>query len=310
MALLETEGLCVDFGRVPVVRDVGLRVASGQGLAVIGESGAGKSMTARSIVGLTPPSVEVRGSIRFDGRELVGAPEAVLRAVRGRGIGFVWQEAGAALDPTMTVGNQVAEGAPGSGRVHALHWLRRVGLQDAERVARCYPHQLSGGMRRRAVLAAALAARPRLLIADELTAGLDPPGAAGISEILAQLRSEDRMALLVITHDLALAARVADRVAVMYAGQVVEEGPAAVVLRRPAHPYTRGLLAALPAGGLHPIPGAPPDPAAPPSVCAFAPRCPVTMRGCFRESPLLLPADAPEHHARCWLLHPEASRRA
>lgn len=313
MTLLAVEGLHVALpapgAPLRPVRGVSWSVDAGEVLAVVGESGAGKSLAARAVMGLPPPRARVTGSVRFAGTELVGAAESVLRRVRGPGIGMLWQEAGAALDPTMPVGAQVAEG-PRLPRKEVLAWLGRVGLPDPPAVARAYPHRLSGGMRRRAALAVALAAAPRLLIADEPTAGLDAPAASGIAELLARLCGEMGMALLLITHDLALAARLAGRVAVMYAGMVIEQGPSAAVLQRPAHPYTRGLLGALSAGGWSPIPGAAPTPGTPVEGCAFAPRCTQAMRGCLRLPAPDLPAGALGHSARCWLWHPEAAHHA
>ena len=308
MTLLAVDHLEVTLpgsaGPVRALRGVSWSLDAGRVLAMVGESGAGKSLTARTVMGLQPAGARVAGSVRWRGAELVGAPEPVLRRVRGTGIGLVWQEASAALDPTMTVGAQVAQSVV--PRSQTLAWLARVGLPDPPRLARAYPHQLSGGMARRVALATALALGPRVLIADEPTAGLDAPAASGVADLLADLVAETEMALLLVTHDLSLAARLAHRVAVMYAGQVVEQGPAAAVLGRPAHPYTRGLLAARPEGGLRPIPGAPPDPARLPQGCAFAPRCPRCMAGCVRLAAPELPTGSPDHTARCWLLHPEA----
>lgn len=309
MTLLEVQGLEVAFDRptavIRPVRSVSWSVAAGRVLSVVGESGAGKSLAARSLIGLPPSGARVTGSVRFRGTELVGASEPVLRRVWGAGIAMVWQEAGASLDPTMSVGAQVAGGA-GLRRVQVLAWLQRVGLPDPSAIARTHPHRLSGGMLRRVALAVALAPGPEVLVADEPTAGLDPPAAAGIADLLAKLIAETGMGLLLITHDLSLAARMGGDVAVMYAGEVVEQGPAAAVFGSPAHPYTRGLVSALPTGGLRPIPGAPPDLAAVPPGCAFSPRCPTAMRGCTRLAPAALPAGGSAHTARCWHWHPEA----
>lgn len=283
----------------------------GEALALIGESGAGKSTCAHAVLGLFAPGAAVGGSVLLEGREVLGAPTAALRPLRGGLVGLVPQEAGSALNPTQTIGAQVAEAArlhlglgPRAAWAHGVTWLDRVGLPDAPRRAREYPHQWSGGMRQRALVAMALAGGPRLLVADEPTSALDPPVAAGLLELLAGLRVELGLAVLLVTHDLTAAARLAERVAVLYAGRVVEVGPAAAVLERPAHPYTAGLLRSLPQRGLQPLPGRQPDPGRPHPGCAFAPRCPVALPVCARLLPPAFPSAAGA--AACWLLDPEA----
>jgi peptide/nickel transport system ATP-binding protein len=322
--LLSVQDLRVDFpGPSPqdpvvrAVRGVSFRLHPGAALALVGESGSGKTVTARALFGLVQ-GARVRGSVRLADRELLGAPEGVLRRVRGGVAGLAFQDGASALDPTAPVGAQVAEAAEvhlglrgRAAHAEAVAWLGRVGLGDPQRRARQYPHALSGGMRQRALVAAALAGRPQLLVADEPTAHLDPTVAAGIVDLLRALRERQGLALLLLTHDLAAVARLCEEVAVLYAGQVVEHGPTDAVLGSPAHPYTAGLLACLPgppgAPPPAPIPGSPPDPAAPPPGCAFAPRCPHAMVGCWRAEPpaVALPGG---REVRCWLYHPDAPR--
>ena len=310
--LLQVEDLQVDLpgprGPLPVVRGVSLTVGEGEVATLSGESGSGKSTILLALLGLLPPGSHVRGRALCAGHRLLPATEAELRPLRGRVGGAVFQEA--ALDPTMRIGPQVAEGAVlhlGLGRAEALRraaeLLRRVGLPDPGLLRR-YPHQLSGGMRQRAALAGALAAEPRLLLADEPTSGLDPIMARAFCDLLSDLCAQQGLGLLLVSHDLGVAAALAGSVHVLYAGRIVERGRAADVLARPAHPYTLGLLGArprldgeaLPA----PIPGSPPSPADLPVGCAFAPRCPAALPACGRE-----PAEAalaePGHSASCWL---------
>lgn len=294
-----------------LLRGVSFTLRRGEALALIGESGAGKSTCAHALLGLFAPGASVGGSVRLEGREVLGSPAAALRPLRGGLVGLVPQEAGSALNPTQTIGAQVAEAArlhlglgPRAAWAHGVAWLDRVGLPDAPRRAREYPHQWSGGMRQRALVAMALAGGPRLLVADEPTSALDPPLAAGLLELLAGLRAELGLALLLVTHDLAAAARLAERVVVLYAGRVVEVGPAAGVLARPAHPYSAGLLRSLPRRGLQPLPGRQPDPGQERPGCAFAPRCPEALPVCARRAPPAFPSAAGA--ASCWLLDPEA----
>ena len=321
MPLLEVEDLRVGFrlaGRtVPAVRGLCLALQPGETLALVGESGSGKSTATQAIVRLLPPTARVAAArLAFAGLDLLCLSERAMRGLRGRRIGIAFQDPAAALNPTMPVGRQVAEAAAlhlhlpaRAARREAEEWLERVGLGPQR--AGDYPHQLSGGMRQRVLIAMALAGRPELLIADEPTASLDPTIGAGVLDLLADLRAASGMALLIVTHDVGVVARLADRVAVMVAGEVVEAGGAAEILRRPAHPYTRGLLAAAPwnsaapGAAFRPIPGEPPDPLELPPGCVFAPRCRHAMRGCRLATPPAYEVGT-DHTSRCWLHDPRA----
>ena len=288
--LLHVEGLRTVFvlpdGReVAAVSDLSLDLRQGETLGLVGESGSGKSVTALSILRLVlPPGRITKGRIVFDGRDLLTLDESVLRTIRGRRIGFVFQEPMVALNPVYTIGHQIAETLQVHGlargaaaRAKAVEWLAAARVPDPKRRAGEYPHQLSGGLRQRAMIALALCAEPSLVIADEPTTALDVTVQAEILDLLRDLRSKLGLALLLITHDLGVVAEMADRVAVMYGGRVVEEGPVADVFRTPAHPYTRGLLACLPGTAvgqrLTAIPGTVPSLGQFPRGCSFATRC-------------------------------------
>lgn len=297
--LLKIQNLQTQFvtlrGLLPAVDGVSLAVESGQTLAVVGESGSGKSVTALSILRLFNRGDRVKMSGRIlwkqtDGGQidLASIDEAGLRQVRGGEIAVIFQDPGASLNPVFTVGSQIREALrrhrPAEDEeATAIALLRDVGIADPQRRIHAYPHQLSGGMRQRVMIAIALACRPRLLIADEPTTALDVTIQAQIMRLLSELKSRHQMALLFITHDLGLVAQIADQVAVMYAGQVVEAGPVAQVLREPRHPYTRALLNCRPSRlysdigpderRLHPIPGVPPRPGTIATGCRFAARC-------------------------------------
>ena len=298
MSLLEIRDLRVAFGAAMPVDGVGLTLEAGRTLGLVGESGCGKTLTALSILRLVPaPGRIAGGSIRFDGGELVDLDEPAMRALRGRAIGMVFQEPMTALNPVLTVGAQVAEAVTlhervgrAAARARAVEMLRLVEIPDAEPRADAYPHQLSGGMRQRVMLAVALACRPALLIADEPTTALDVTIQAQILDLLGSLQRQLGMAILLVTHDLGVVAERADAVAIMYAGRVVESGPAAVVLGAPQHPYTRGLLASLPdgrRGRLAAIPGTVPDPLHLPGGCRFRDRCAEAIAACADAEPPL-----------------------
>ena len=319
--LLEVSRLTTEFvsggngvrHAVRVVDDVSFAIGRGEILALAGESGSGKSITALSILGLVPPPGRISaGSIRLDGRELLTLDERELRHIRGMRIGFVFQEPMTALNPVFSIGDQIAEALQVHGlakgaaaRARAVELLDAVRIQDPARRARDFPHQLSGGMRQRVLIAAAIACRPSLVIADEPTTALDATVQAEILDLLVAMRQESGLSLLLITHDLGIVARVADRVAVMYAGRIVETGPARGVLAAPGHPYTRGLLASLPGSipgrRLEAIPGAVPDLAALPPGCAFAPRCPARFAACDASRPGDFTVSR-AHSARCFLI--------
>ena len=298
MSLLEIRDLRVAFGAAMPVDGVGLTLEAGRTLGLVGESGCGKTLTALSILRLVPaPGRIAGGSIRFDGGELVDLDEPAMRALRGRAIGMVFQEPMTALNPVLTVGAQVAEAVTlhervgrAAARARAVEMLRLVEIPDAEPRADAYPHQLSGGMRQRVMLAVALACRPALLIADEPTTALDVTIQAQILDLLGSLQRQLGMAILLVTHDLGVVAERADTVAIMYAGRVVESGPAADVLGAPQHPYTRGLLASLPdgrRGRLAAIPGTVPDPLHLPGGCRFRDRCAEAIAACADAEPPL-----------------------
>jgi peptide/nickel transport system ATP-binding protein len=253
-SLLEIEDLRVWFGQTEVVRGVSLRLEQGEVLGLVGESGSGKSVTSLGVLGLLDPAARVAGSIRWQGRELVGLPERELRAIRGREIAMVFQEPMTALNPAMTVGRQIAEAIlahrPRLGgrdaKREAIAALETVAIPDAARRYRDYPHQFSGGQRQRILIAMALVHKPQLLIADEPTTALDVTVQAQVLELMQSLQRERGLAMLFTSHDLAVVGQVAGRVAVMRRGQVLETGPALEVLTRPSHAYTQSLLAAVP----------------------------------------------------------------
>ncbi len=317
--LLEVRDLRVGFhtdeGEARAVDGVSFSIEAGETLGIVGESGCGKSVAAVSILGLVrePPGRILPGSsVRLHGEELFAATSARLREVRGGAIAMVFQEPMTSLNPVLRIGDQVAEvvrrhterrGAAVSDRVVAL--LDRVGIPDPAARSRAFPHQLSGGMRQRALIAMALAGDPELLIADEPTTALDVTIQRRILELLDDLCRERGMALLLITHDLGVVAQVADRVAVMYAGRIVEQGRSEELFITPAHPYTRGLLRSLPdpdsAGRrLVAIPGQVPPAHAWPAGCRFHPRCSVALDRCRTDSPPLMEASA--SRAACWLV--------
>jgi oligopeptide/dipeptide ABC transporter ATP-binding protein len=324
--LLRVDGLRTVFtlpdGRdVAAVDDVSLTVSAGETLGLVGESGSGKSVTALSILRLVmPPGRITEGQIIFDGRDLLTLDEAVLRAIRGRRIGFVFQEPMVALNPVYTIGQQIAETLSVHGLAHgraararAIEWLRAARVPDPERRAGEYPHQLSGGLRQRAMIALALCAEPSLVIADEPTTALDVTVQAEILDLLRELRASLGLALLLITHDLGVVAEMADRVAVMYGGRIVEEGPVADVFRTPAHPYTRGLLACLPGSAdgrrLTAIAGTVPSLGQFPPGCAFAPRCVDRMPICDLTPPGVtapIGVQGAGRSVRCYLHQPAA----
>jgi oligopeptide/dipeptide ABC transporter ATP-binding protein len=314
--LLAVEDLTVVFrladGReAPAVDGVSFAIAAGETLGLVGESGSGKSVTALSIVRLVrPPGRIAGGRVVVDGRDVLDLDESDMRAIRGRRIGFIFQEPMVALDPVYTIGAQIEE----TLAVHALARgtaarRRVVELLDAVRIPRpderanAYPHQLSGGLRQRAMIALALAAEPALVIADEPTTALDVTVQAEILDLLRDMRRTFNLSLLLITHDLGVVAGMADRVAVMYAGRIVEQASTADVLHTPAHPYTRGLLASMPGARpgtrLEAIAGTVPPLGSLPAGCAFAPRCPRRFEPCGERPPIT--SAGPDHDVRCFL---------
>ncbi|MFN3682427.1 MAG: ABC transporter ATP-binding protein [Fimbriimonadaceae bacterium] len=314
VALLEVSGLRVRFGATEVVRGVSFELDRAETLGVVGESGCGKSMTGYALMGMVPRSGSVSGSVRLEGSELVGLPEAAWRKVRGSRIALVMQDPFASLNPVMRVGDQIAEvlevhrGWPRRrAREEAVSLLRQVGVPEPQAAARKYPHQMSGGQRQRVVIAAAFACRPKVLIADEPTTALDVTLQAQILRLIEELQEREGTAVLLISHDIGVVAAVSDRVAVFYAGRIVETGSAEEVLRRPRHPYSQALLAAMPRPGadrLPTIPGQPPSFTDLPEGCPFGPRCPHRAAACGAEPEL---ADAGPVRAACWLAGERAS---
>lgn len=319
-SLLMVEGLQTHFftqdGVVRAVDGVSLSVRPGETLGLVGESGCGKTVTALSILRLIPdpPGRIVGGAVSFEGRDLVQLPEEEIRRIRGSAISMIFQEPMTSLNPVFTVGEQVAEGIRQHKKVskreawdEAIGVLKRVKIPDAARRAREYPHQLSGGLRQRVMIAIALAMGPKLLIADEPTTALDVTIQAQILELLLSLQAEMKMAVMLITHDLGVVAETADRVVVMYAGRVVEEAPVKELFDDPLHPYTQGLLESLPRldtgkaqRRLQAIPGLVPNLLELPTGCKFAPRCPKAVEECWPTEPELREI-RPGHWARCIL---------
>ena len=321
-ALLAVEGLRVEFptrqGTLVAVDGVSLTIAPGEVLGVVGESGAGKSLTGAAVIGLIDPPGRIgAGEIRLDGRRIDNLPPEALRRIRGREIGAVFQDPLTSLNPLYTIGQQLVETitthldlTPAAARARALELLGEVGITAPKRRFNHYPHQFSGGMRQRVVIALALAAKPKLIIADEPTTALDVSIQAQIISLLKGLCRDHGTAVMLITHDMGVIAETADRVAVMYAGRIVEVGPVADVIHRPQHPYTRGLMGSIPTiaaerEALEQIDGTMPRLTAIPGGCAFHPRCPHVFDRCRRDRPELMAAGATR--AACWLVLRQAA---
>ncbi|MDH3661900.1 MAG: ABC transporter ATP-binding protein [Alphaproteobacteria bacterium] len=327
--LLSVKDVVVDFktryGNARVLDHVSLDINAGEILGIVGESGCGKSMTALSIMGLVPdpPGKVTSGSITLDGVELVGMTHDSLRKIRGKDIGMIFQEPMTSLNPVFTVGEQIAESVrlhenanPKAAMSRAVDMLKAVEIPEAEARARAYPHQLSGGMRQRVMIAMALACRPRVLIADEPTTALDATVQAQIFDLLQDLQKDTGTAIMLITHDMGAIAEMADNVAVMYAGRVVEKGAVDVVLSAPQHPYTKGLITCVPHLEPDPptervelmeIPGVVPALTELGKGCAFAPRCNEAIDRCTGEKPPLLSTEG-THLTACWVAQQEAAR--
>ena len=314
--ILEVEHLKVQFptrrATLTAVDDISFAIAPGEVLGVVGESGAGKSITGMAVIGLLdPPGRIAAGEVRLEGRRIDNLPHEELRRIRGRRIGVIFQDPLTSLNPLYTIGQQLEETilthlplSASQARERALSLLREVGIPAPEARYGNYPHHFSGGMRQRVVIALALAAEPRLLIADEPTTALDVSIQAQIIALLKRLAAERGAAVMLITHDMGVIAETAHRVAVMYAGRIVEIGPVRDVIHAPRHPYTIGLMGSIPKVGLHQdrllqIDGAMPRLNAIPPGCAFNPRCPKRFGRCVRERPDLL--NAGSSHAACWL---------
>ncbi|WP_170007580.1 ABC transporter ATP-binding protein [Bacillus fonticola] len=314
--LLEVDALEVRFrseeGIVSSVNGVSFAIKEGETVAVVGESGCGKSVTSLSILGLIPDNGEISsGAIRFNGLDLLGLKKRDLRKLRGNDISMIFQEPMTSLNPVFTIGNQVSEVL----RLHqklnrsqalekSIEMLELVGIPDAEKVVKRFPHQLSGGMRQRVMIAMALSCNPKLLIADEPTTALDVTIQAQILQLMKRLKEDFQTGVMMITHDLGVVAEIADRVVVMYAGEVVEQGTVEEVFHKPQHPYTRGLLASIPkvdavVDELGTIAGSVPSPRNWPTGCKFHPRCPLATDVCREKSPVM-EATSETHENRCW----------
>jgi peptide/nickel transport system ATP-binding protein len=300
--LLEVKGLTISIGALEVVRDVSLSVGDGKTLGLVGESGCGKSITMLAIMGLLPQKVTIGGSIKLRGEELVGRSQRELTALRGKRMAMIFQDPMTSLNPVMTVGEQLGEAIsihhPEMRRTErqerSLALLRLVAIPLPDRRLLQYPHELSGGMRQRVMIAIAMANDPELLIADEPTTALDVTVQAQIMELLQRLQAERQMGLMLISHDLGVVGDIADEVAIMYAGRIAERGTVAAVFDSPHHPYTHGLLASLPqidrtVGKLVAIPGSLPSLAARPQACRFHPRCFHAQEICRKDEPQLRP---------------------
>ncbi len=313
--LLDVRNLSITFydrdGETPITRDVSFSVRPGERVGVVGESGCGKTVTGLSILRLLPErGTRISGQILFEGQDLTALSPRQMRAIRGRDISMVFQEPMSALDPVFTVGEQLSETLRAhsnisrqEARERAIEALREVGIPAPEQRYDEYPHQFSGGMRQRVMIAMALICRPKLIIADEPTTALDVTVQAQIIDLLCELSETTGTALLFITHDLGVVAETCSRMLTMYAGQIVENAPVDDVLRRPRHPYTSGLLRSLPGlsvrgAPLPSIPGRVPSPHEMPAGCRFRARCPYAVAGC--EAPQPMQTDADGHQARCW----------
>jgi oligopeptide transport system ATP-binding protein len=308
VSLLAVDGLHVRLqtpaGLVTVVDGIDYRVKPGEVFGIAGESGSGKTISMLAILGLLPDRSAVSGSARFDGRDLIGMPRRRLRAISGRDLAMVFQDPYTSLHPMLSIERQLTEHL----RQHlgldrraadrrAVELLREVRIPDPQSTLRAFPHQFSGGMRQRIAIAIALACEPKLLIADEPTTALDVTVQAGILRLLDRLRREHELAVVLITHDLGVLSSIADRIAIFYAGRIVESGTREDVIQRPRHPYTRALLDALPHPeaadkALSAIPGAPPAPGSFPSGCSFHPRCPYAIDSCRVHEPPLADVDS------------------
>jgi peptide/nickel transport system ATP-binding protein len=317
--VLEVKGLQTSFftddGEVPAVDKVDFYIEEGEILGVVGESGSGKSVTSLSIMGLVPnpPGKIVGGEILFNEKNIVDLPEKKMREIRGNEIGMIFQEPMTSLNPLFTIGNQMIEGlkihnklSKKNARKRAVEIMKQVGLPRAEELLDEYPHQLSGGMRQRVMIAIAMACNPKLLIADEPTTALDVTIQAQILKLMKQLNKNMNTAILLITHDLGVVAQICERVVVMYAGKIVEEGEVQTIFKNPKHPYTIGLIKSVPDirsknERLYSIPGNVPRPGSIQKGCRFAERCEFAFDRCFTEDPELYQADNRGHRVRCFL---------
>lgn len=303
-----------DHGEVPAVDGIDLYINKGEILGVVGESGCGKSVTSLSVMRLipNPPGKIVGGTMEFKGEDLVQVSEGRMRKLRGNEMAMIFQEPMTSLNPVYTIGDQIGETvrlhrkvSKKEAREHAVEMLKKVGIPRPEQIVNEYPHQLSGGMRQRVMIAMAMSCNPELLIADEPTTALDVTIQAQILDLMKSLNKESGTAIMMITHDLGVVAETCHRVIVMYSGKVVEEGDVHTIFKNPQHPYTKGLIQSVPrmdggSGRLYSIPGNVPTPGSMPKGCRFAPRCREVQDKCFEEMPELIPLES-GHKCRCWL---------
>jgi oligopeptide transport system ATP-binding protein len=326
--LLQVENLNVSFntysGEVKAVRGVSFSVKKGEAVAIVGESGCGKSVTAKSIMKLltAPPAEYKTGKIMFHGQDLLSLPENEMKKIRGNKISMIFQDPMSSLNPTSRIGDQLIEGLVKHNRLsraialqHAVQLLERVGIPHAKSRLKHYPHEFSGGMRQRVMIAMALACDPELIIADEPTTALDVTIQAQILSLMKKLQKETNTSIILITHDLGVVAEVCDKVIVMYAGEVVESGSVEEIFRNPTHPYTKGLMKSVPrldmdrSSRLYSIVGSPPDLLDPPKGCSFYPRCEYAMKVCKDYHPELEVVSGTQQSS-CWLHHPMAQAAA
>ena len=321
--LLSVENLYLSFftyaGEVQALRGISFHVNYGEAIGIVGESGSGKSVSSLSIMGLLPPAGKIKsGRINFEGRDLLALSEKQMQQIRGNEISMIFQDPMTSLNPVYTVGEQIMEPlmlhqqlSKADAARQAVEMLSLTGMPDPQRRFNQYPHEFSGGMRQRAMIAMALSCKPKLLIADEPTTALDVTIQAQILHLMKDLKNHLNTSIIMITHDLGVVAELCSRILVMYGGTIVEEGSAEDIFYRPAHPYTRGLLQSVPDirkadnAALVPIDGQPPDLLVPPPGCPFWPRCQHAMRICAEERPDYYELDA-GHRAACWLQHPSA----
>jgi len=307
---------------VDVVRNVSFQLNDGETLALVGESGCGKTLTALSVIRLLPdpPARITAGSVVLDGSDITGVPESTMRSLRGDTVSMVFQEPLTSLDPVFTIGDQIEEAITAHRKVNrreardmAVEILKEVQIPSPRQRLDDYPHQMSGGMRQRVMIAMALVLDPKVLIADEPTTALDVTIQAQILELIRAEQERRQLAVLLFTHNLAVVSQVADRVAVMYAGEIVEEAPASEIFANPRHPYTQGLLSSIPSAAgdskhLYTIPGRVPDPRVLPPACLFAPRCPYVISRCWHDHPGLEASNG--HLLRCWNPQPFIALKA
>ena len=325
--ILSVKNLAVSFdtyaGEVQAVRGVSWHLNAGETIAVVGESGCGKTVSIQTILGLNPKGIgRVKsGEVIFENQDLLKKTPKQMRALQGSRLSIIFQDPFTYLNPTMTVGGQIIEVYRQHNKVgkkeaeeRAIEIMKMISIPNPEQNMKCYPHQLSGGMRQRIMITMALICDPKILFADEPTTALDVTVQAQIIELIHDLKKKIDASIVLITHDMGVVANMAERIYVMYAGQIVEHGSSRDIFYHPKHPYTRGLLQSVPRidgrqqGELHSIPGTPPDLIAPPQGCAFAARCPNAMKICKKKAPQYISFEKPEHYAACWLNHPACIR--